>query len=218
MNEDDKLKYELEKSFELRNLELNNFWKRAWFFGALVIALFTVYLKVHGENNTYSIYISFVLMSISLCQSIINRGSKYWQERWEYKVKNCESRLGIDVIKTEKYNNQELSYIHDCMKAKGENKLVKASRFSVSKLTILVWDILFIMFFLIWINNFLSIYWDLSKIITNNIKVILFHIIYIVYVLLFLYKSRIRKPPKKVSKEIKASIDRASMYTNNLIE
>ena len=106
---DDKFKFEFEKSLELRNFEISLFWKRSWFFGALLLAAISGYWGICSQAKPLiaPVCISFLIMLISLSQSLMSRGSKYWQERWEYKTKNRESKLGIDVTKTERYNGKE---------------------------------------------------------------------------------------------------------------
>ncbi|HWY98664.1 MAG TPA: hypothetical protein VNY36_06240 [Bacteroidia bacterium] len=149
-------KLEFEKSIEQRNFEILNFWKRAWFFGALLLALTTGYFGLSGKISTqeYCIYFSFLALCVSLAQSLINRGSKYWQERWEYKTKHCESVLNIDVTKTEKFNRHEKDFIEASILAKDEGGFFRGTRVSVSKLTIGVWDIITIFWFLLWAKDF----------------------------------------------------------------
>ena len=151
-------KMEFENSIKQRNFEIEYFWKRGWFFGALILALFTGYFQVKTSKpefkiQDYSICIAFVAFLVSLSQSLMNRGSKYWQERWEYKTKNRESALGIDVTKTRNYNEYERYLIDACILAKKENDFLRSARFSVSKLTIIVWDIITIFCLLIWCSE-----------------------------------------------------------------
>ncbi len=183
---DNRDKLEFEKALELRNFEISNFWKRGWFFGALLIAIFTGYIKNKESSEfIYPVCISFVALCISFAQSLINRGSKYWQERWEYKTKNLESSLGIDLTKTEKFNKEERYYIDACIIDKEEFCQARAMRISVSKLAFLVWDIITISCFFIWINDVFSnfhltnIYWG------NTIKIFGFHSVICIYIFFF---------------------------------
>ena len=217
---DEKAKLEFEKSLDLRNMEIEYFWKRGWFFGALIIAFFAFYLKTKVELHSYSIYLSFLLLAASTAQSFINRGSKYWQERWEYKVKNRESILGIDVTKTERYQNKEFHYIQDCIDEKSENIFVKGRRFSVSKLAMLVWDFLTIFFFLIWINEVYLSFLEFQVILTfelsSGVKKIIFHLVYIVYFLCFIIRSRMINPKEERKKYLSERINNsAEKYCQN---
>ncbi len=47
---DEKIKLEFEKALELRNFEIDNFWKRGWFFGALLLALITGYVAIKNGS------------------------------------------------------------------------------------------------------------------------------------------------------------------------
>ena len=211
MKNEEKHKLEFEKALELRNFEIENFWKRGWFFGALLIALFTAYIKL---NNQFipSVCLSFLIMIISLSQCLMNRGSKYWQERWEYITKNRESLINIDLTKTKKINGYERCYIDACIQAKDENKLTISRRFSVSKLTFLVWDLIFISCICIWANdvikNFsLSIDWRLTS------KIFFYHLIIIIYIICFWEKGSVYEKFKN-----KEDIDNNSQKKNKFFD
>jgi hypothetical protein len=178
-NEFELNKLEFEKSLAQRNYEIDKFWQRGWFFGGLLLAIAGGYFGVTKENMDYSIFIAFLGFLVSLSQSLMNRGSKYWQERWELKTKNRESALGIDVTKTRKIKNEKY-YLDSGTLAKDENFLVVARRFSVSKLTILVWDLITIFWFFLWIKT-----WDFDIQATPRIAAIIIHGLIILYVFFF---------------------------------
>jgi hypothetical protein len=195
-------KLEFEKSLEIRNFEISNFWKRSWFFGALIIAIASGYYVLKSTCKTAMpvstipvstmppIILSFIGFLVSLAQCLMNRGSKYWQERWEYKTKNRESALGIDVTKTERYHEKEKYYIEQCILDKKENPLCRSSRWSVSKLAILVWDIITISCFLIWLNDIIGYMPNFIL----HYKILFFHLIIILYVAHFyFYKQSIHQ-------------------------
>lgn len=204
MDETDFKKLEFEKSLELRNFEISYFWKRGWFFGALVGGLVTGCFELYKDENTqeYCIYVAFLAFLSSLAQSLMNRGSKYWQERWEYKLKNKESNLGIDVTKTANYNNKERYFIDISIRSKGENWFMRSARFSVSKIAFIVWDIITISCFLLWLNQLFAMINDCES---NWCNFWLFHGIIAGYVLLVrfiygrynFYESLIEKPDDK---------------------
>jgi hypothetical protein len=196
----EKEKLEFEQSLGLRNFEISNFWKRSWFFGALLIAIASGYLEICSQRNPQipPICISFLIMLISLSQSLMGRGSKYWQERWEYKTKNRESKLKIDITKTENYNGKEQDYLNQCIIDKNEICITMAQRFSVSKLTFLVWDIIFIFCLLLWLNDLSN---TLEMSFFQNIdtvwKIIIFHLIIGVYIFVFFLKGKVYENIKK---------------------
>lgn len=205
MKKKSKRKIEFENSLLLRNFEIDLHWKRSWFFGALFIAIASGYLNIQQTENgkfnnfiNYKICLSFLLMAISICQSLMNRGSKYWQERWEFKTKNRESKLKVYVTKEkvfqttdEKINERE--FIDLSINDKKENYLTKAHRFSVSKLTFLIWDLIAITCIIIWLKdifeiltlNCLKIDWQLT------IIIFLFHYLMIAYVSNFINGGKI---------------------------
>jgi len=131
----------------------------------------------------------FVGLLVSCFQSLMNRGSKYWQERWESKTKNSESILTVDVTKTQKYAKNERYYLDAGILGKNENLFTKARRFSVSKLTILVWDIVTISSFFLWLN---SCHFGT----TSNIRwnAIFFHVLILIYILIFFRNGKVYEP------------------------
>ncbi len=216
MTDEDKNKLEFEKSLELRKFEIDNFWKRGWFFGALLLAIISGYITVSElKNSNFPITcISFLSFLVCLGQSLMNRGSKYWQERWEYVTKNRESALGIDLTKAKKFNQYERYYIDACIRAKDENFLAKGQRFSVSKIAILIWDLLTIATLLIWLNDLFVNYLTSSclKDYLLNHKVFIFHFCIILYILLFLINGRIFEKLKKVKSEMNDSKQAKNIY------
>jgi len=92
-------------------------------------------------------------MLVSFFQGLMNRGSKYWQERWENKTKHRESVLGIDLTNAKLYGGTEKYYLDAGTLAKGENHFTRAARYSVSKLTILIWDLITISWFFLWLKS-----------------------------------------------------------------
>lgn len=184
---DEKKKLEFEKALELRNFEISNFWTRGWFFGALILATASGYFanKASAKQFVPSVCISFLILLFSILQSLMNRGSKYWQERWESVTKNRETELGIDLTKANKYNNTERYYLDRSILAKDENFLAMGQRFSVTKLAFLVWDIICISAIFIWISDIIEIisFSRIDKAFT--FKIMLFHSAIIGYIFYF---------------------------------
>jgi hypothetical protein len=183
-------KLEFEKSLQLRNYEIDNFWKRGWFFGFLLIAVLTGYFGLKKDHASYCIIVSFLGLLISFFQSLMNRGSKYWQERWENKTKHKESILRVDITKTKKFDETERYYLDAGILAKNENIFTVARRISVSKITILVWDIITFFWFALWFHDgnfhlckshsfYYCVRWN----------VVAFHIFIISYIIIFFWLS-----------------------------
>ncbi|MEO6851410.1 MAG: hypothetical protein ABI203_03275 [Mucilaginibacter sp.] len=191
-------KLEFEKAIDLRNFEIDNFWKRGWFFGALLTALIGAYIALKKDGYTdFALCISFIALLVALFQALMNRGSKYWQERWEYVVKNKEAALKINLTKARNPNLQfvddkgknqyfERGMIDICILAKNEGFLTRSARLSVSKLTFLIWDLLAISCFSIWLKEFLSVTVNIEEIsYAKNVELIVFHLVIIGYVIVF---------------------------------
>lgn len=224
-------KLEFEKSLYLRNFEIDNFWKRGWFFGALLLALIAGLISLRNakgvDNSFYCICISFVALLVSLGQSLMNRGSKYWQERWEYVTKNKESALEIDVTKTRKFKSEigdgvynDKYYIDVCIRDKSENWLIRSSRFSVSKITILIWDVITIFFLFIWLDEIKPLEIFKPPVIINY-KALLFHLVILIYLILVvvlkgkLYENLLNKKPIEPESSEETHTDSEDFVQNN---
>jgi hypothetical protein len=133
---DDVLKY----AIEFYKFEVENFWKRTVFAWGLIAATFIAYGTAYDKDKSGKIILlitSFGLLS-SLAWTLINRGSKYWYEAWEQKVKSGEAHLGGPL-----FSNVEPTI----------NKgWLGAARFSVSKLTIALSDLAVLAWFLLWLD------------------------------------------------------------------
>lgn len=201
MNREDKadrefelLKLEFDKCLDQRRFEIENFWKRGWFFGALILAIATAYFQVKGGDTAYRVYIAFLGLCVSFFQGLMNRGSKYWQERWECKTKRIESLLGIDVTKTKNFEEKEKYFLDAGVLAKSEWMLTRARRYSVSKLTVLVIDIITLSWFMLWLSN-LDLGWIpwLSRL-DGAKSVTIIHFVYIGYIFLFWFRGKVIEP------------------------
>ena len=188
----DNNKIEYEKSTALRNFEIDLFWKRSWFFGALLLSMIAGFYALKMSVNPIfpPICMSFIGMLTAIFQCLMNRGSKYWQERWEYVTKNRESALGLSLTKTKMFSKTERYYIDASILAKDENILTRSHRFSVSKLAFLVWDIVCICSFLVWVNEVVQVStlapdWNLT------FKLIIFHSVIIGYIYFFFKNGKV---------------------------
>lgn len=221
-------KVEFDKALLLRQFEIDNFWKRGWFFGALMLAIATGYFSIEDSSSkpVPLVCISFLAFLISLAQSLMNRGSKYWQERWEYVTKNRESALGIDLTKTKKYNENERFYIDACIRAKDENIFSRGERFSVSKIAFLTWDVLTISAFIMWLKD-VGVCFD-NKFIFKYLleyKILIFHFSIMFYIFIFWKNGKVYQKLKKRKKEMRDDKNNLNYfykdrdnYINNITE
>lgn len=231
-----KEKVEFEYSLKQRNFEIDLFWKRSWFFGALILAEVAAFYKLKTDNNFLfpSVTICFITCLTSLAQCLMNRGSKYWQERWEYMTMNRETALNIELTKLKKFKNENIEkwftdkfqesnrnewfFIDASILSKNDNALTISRRFSVSKITFLVWDIIFICSLLCWLNeSYLLISSQPDR--SFTIKLSLFYIIIIAYIIFFWFKGNVFEPYKKemTKMDIKTLEDYNNMYIDNII-
>ncbi|MES2430200.1 MAG: hypothetical protein V4556_04630 [Bacteroidota bacterium] len=185
-------KLEYEKAISLRNFEIDLFWKRSWFFGVLLLSIIAGFytLKISPKPIFAPIFLSFIGLLTAFFQCLMNRGSKYWHERWEFVTMNRESALGLAINKTKMFSKTERYYIDACILAKDENILTQSHRFSVSKLTFLVWDIVCICCLLVWINESIQIFslkpnWDFT------ITLIVFYTTIVTYIYIFFKKGKV---------------------------
>ncbi len=78
-----------EKSFDvavkIRNFEIGLFWKRSIFFWGFISVAFVGYAALRTANRDLGLVVACFGMVCSFSWTLVNRGSKYWQESWEKK-------------------------------------------------------------------------------------------------------------------------------------
>jgi hypothetical protein len=96
-NKDEVLnKFDLYKiALETRNFEISLFWQRSNYFLVLNTAIaIGFFLKA---NNNFQIILSVFGIIVSLLWFFINQGSKFWQSRWETRLKKVEDDISKDI-------------------------------------------------------------------------------------------------------------------------
>jgi hypothetical protein len=119
-----------ERRFEMatqaRSQEIELFWKRSLFFWGFISSAFIGYASTLDKNPPAALTLSFFGFFCSLAWTLLNRGSKYWQENWEMKVaREAETMLG-DLFWTPETGQYKGAY--------------SGFRFSVSRLAIALSD------------------------------------------------------------------------------
>jgi hypothetical protein len=77
----------LDLAVDTRKFEIELFWKRAFFFWGFIAAAFAGYGVLHQAHATdLALAIACFGLVCSVAWTLVNRGSKYWQENWEQKV------------------------------------------------------------------------------------------------------------------------------------
>ncbi|EKZ9002379.1 hypothetical protein ACTWWB_004262 [Vibrio fluvialis] len=92
-------------SIETRNFEIDLYWKRSLFFWGFIATAALGYgssLLAEKPNHNLALLIACFGFICSLCWSLVNRGSKYWQEHWEKQVTEFEKHIGdVDLFRAE---------------------------------------------------------------------------------------------------------------------
>ncbi len=137
------MKDELKQAWEIRNFEIELSWKRTHYFAILVGALFTAY--IHIEPNK-SVFEKIIIICLGILTSFIwylsSRGSKFWQENYEYKIDQLEQDEQIKLHSEQLQNIKSHWY-----------NIFDAYPWSVSKINILINFIIFIFWFALLFYN-----------------------------------------------------------------
>lgn len=97
MSSDTPTKFDLYKvALDTRNMEIGLFWQRSNYFLVLNTAAAVGFFFKAAEK--YQIIIGLFGLAVALLWFGINLGSKFWQSRWEYRLKKAEEDLSVDGI------------------------------------------------------------------------------------------------------------------------
>jgi len=110
-----------------RNFEIELFWKRSLFFWGFIASAFIGYATLIKANSSLAIIIACFGFICSFSWTLVNRGSKRWQENWEIIVGELEKDITGSLF-------------HERREKKHEQNWLKARKFSVSKITIALSD------------------------------------------------------------------------------
>lgn len=127
----------LERALDIRKFEIDLYWKRATYFWAFLAATFAGFVAIQTSKAANKVDMSVLLSSLGLVFSFgwlcVNRGSKYWQENWEYHVDMLEDAVQGPLYKVilARGRPQRLS-------AKLSHLLVGPTPISVSKINQLI--------------------------------------------------------------------------------
>ena len=116
-----------ETALTTRNFEISLFWQRSLFFLGFIGAAFVGHAALRDADSSLSLILACFGLVCSVAWSLVNRGSKYWQEAWEHKVDSSEDTVTGALFKLE-------------VPAQGKGWWLSARRYSVSKLTIALSD------------------------------------------------------------------------------
>jgi hypothetical protein len=102
---DDKRKCAYKLALEIRQFEIELYWKRATYFWTLLAATFAGYFALASSEKSVThpgllFLVSCIGLVLSTSWYLVNRGSKYWQENWERHVDSLEDEFAGPLYKT----------------------------------------------------------------------------------------------------------------------
>jgi hypothetical protein len=119
----------LKQAHDIRKFEIDLYWKRATYFWLLNAAAFTAYAAMADKTDLRLFMASFGLV-LSFSWYLVNRGSKQWQQNWEYHVDMLEDNVTGPLYKTVIVEDNRTSRVRTVITGPGQ--------FSVSKVNIIV--------------------------------------------------------------------------------
>ena len=108
--------------------EIERFWKRSLFFWGFIAASFVSYgILIERGDAELVLAISCFGIVCSVAWTLANRGSKYWQNAWEKKLRDVQTEaLGCQV--------------YSVLEPNDDRGIWGAARYSVTRLTIALSD------------------------------------------------------------------------------
>jgi len=173
----------LDVAIQIRNFEIELFWKRSLFFWGFIASAFVGYAAMHNHNPNIAIVIACFGMVCSFAWTLLNRGSKYWQESWETKVERFEEGvIGKFFAEEESVQTHKGCWL-------------RARKFSVSKLAIALSDYVFLLWLALVTSEIARIYFPHCASNIKNYGPALFTAFSFIYVLLLALAGHKSKRP-----------------------
>lgn len=98
-------------ALETRNMEIGFFWQRSNYFLVLNAALAVGFFRL--TENKYAILLATLGALVSFLWYRVNLGSKYWQSRWEHRLKLKEEEIAPNL----QYFSADWGVIRVCLKS-----------------------------------------------------------------------------------------------------
>jgi hypothetical protein len=124
-------------SINALEFELEHFWKRSLFFWGFIGAALVAFSAADKHPSLQGLIASFGFVC-SMVWTLVNRGSKYWYEKWESKVGETEMAVTGHLYGDERVEEKET----ECLK-----KWLQGRRYSPSRLTIALSDYVVVLWF-----------------------------------------------------------------------
>lgn len=180
----------LKNAKDNRELEINLYWRRAAYFWVFISLIWTLFGKIVLDMKIMDIeqpmeelqtavlyFVSCVGLFLSYAWFLVNKGSKYWQENWEYQIDYLENSImgpsyklhmfSIDEVnkKTLKSTNSEKE-LRKMITSKTNPPSVSKINLTVSLFNMTLWGIInfwtFIWFLLVSIKKPLMLNFPLA--------------------------------------------------------
>lgn len=102
----------LKHAQDVRKFEIDLYWKRATYFWTLIAALFAGYFVLQGTGSfpDSSHVVACLGLILSVAWYLVGRGSKFWQQNWEFHLDCLEDDFTGPLHKTV-FNQEELSFL-----------------------------------------------------------------------------------------------------------
>jgi hypothetical protein len=144
-----------------RNFEIELFWKRSLFFWGFIASAFVGYATLVKYESSLAIVLACFGFICSFAWTLVNRGSKRWQENWEILVSEMEKNI--------------TGTLFNIRREKKENKCywLRARAFSVSKITIALSDFTVIIWLSLMIYELMKFYSISLCILSSNYPLVL---------------------------------------------
>ena len=159
-----------------RNFEIELFWKRSLFFWGFIASAFVGYTALAKDMPSLAVVVACFGFVCSVAWSLVNRGSKRWQENWEIFVAELEDDITGKLFKDRKEK---------------ENKGVwlASRKFSVSKVTIALSDFTVLIWGSLMLYHLHNV-WPVTLVISNKFLVTSAIVGSFVFTLLMIWNGR----------------------------
>lgn len=167
----------LERAWNVRDFEIEMYWKRATYFWAFIASAFAAYIGIITSDSYPELkFLSFLIICLgillSLAWILVNKSSKKWQSNWEGHIDRLEDNFTGPLYKVVSQNSS-----HSVSKI---NQVV-------SEIVFTIWVFLLIKEFVIPISNMLIVftYSLLGQLIVSKLHYTLG------YILLFIFSLKL---------------------------
>lgn len=76
-----------------RDLEINLFWQRSNYFLVLSTAIAVGFFSLKDASTKYALPLAIFGLLVALLWVAVNLGSKFWQSRWEHRLRLTEEKV-----------------------------------------------------------------------------------------------------------------------------